>query len=537
MADEEKKVKRDEGISVGRGIADVAGRMGEGVIDALAQRVPLLGAPLQAAFETPDYQDRQMRREMNKLAFARAQKESEEWDKNAGAREANRKAAEMRAKEYTDGAGDREDARALARRKLAFEHKRMDAAEENLPAEAELAKEQTRLGLSKTRLAQEQADAAYKRQVQSGYADGMRKDLQGNPAFETMSYADQDALLSSPRFQNLFDARYYLENIMGISNGDQAAFGRMDRVLQRAGMRLVDGPNGVKYLDIGKGGMSIPATKQGIDMIMRHVSGAAAEELNTRGAISDAATMGNPVKRSIAVRTKALMPYNGNDATKSYRMLQGIYDKSSDEEKGWHMFNQAITDFRSSGLPIDEKLAEFRPCLRFLKKMGYKLKDPNNPDPNQAEFIKIDTDETLNFSKFADLCREKDSLGARLDNAIQDSKKAAVARDRALFAREVGEMQQALREQRLANGVMKKNGSSANATKGNENSDDWFASEYGDKWKNLSETDKRRMQDVAKLYERAVNKLLKERGVRSVEQLPHEDLQKLSTIYKVLSNQ
>lgn len=565
MAEEEKKNSSDAAADEGSGFWGWARRVGEGYVDAMAQRSPILGIPLQVALETPDYQDQQMRRERARLDFAHAQARNKEWEEGAGARKAQREAEEMRAEEFTKNAptraaqdeatrrraeeynasaGDRADQlkfeqerRDLARRKFALDSKRMDAAEAALPQETELKSAQTQLALSRTRLAQEQADAVYKNGETSGYAEGLRNDLKGNPSWEMLSYEGQNELLQSPPVRNLFDARYYLENIMGIAKGDQTAFDRMDRILQRAGMRLVDGPDGIKYLDIGKGGMSIPATKAGIDAIMRLASRQAAEELNTRASLSDTATMGNPVKRSIAGRARALMPYYGNDATKSVKLLQGIYDGASDEEKGWHMFNQAIMDFRGSGLPMSAKMDGLKACLPFLQKMGYAIDgfDEKNPNIEALTVVDLGKNNRMTFGEFAELCRANDSLGARLDGAISDAKKEAVSRDKALFARDVAETRLALSERRQASREAGRGGGSKKSRKSDEDSsDDWFSSAYGGSYTNASDKDKRRMRDAALLYERAVNKMLQERGVRRVDQLSQEDLQKLNELWKEL---
>lgn len=479
MAEEEKRVERDEGTSVGRGIANVAGRMGEGLIDALAQRVPLLGAPLQAAFETPDYQDRQMRREMNKLALVRAQQENKEWEEGAAARKAKNEAALMAAQEYKAGAGDRFDQKVFdrqkrdaAREQFAMQHAQNEEWRKNAPVR----EVQSDAELSRARLAQEQADGQYMSIKMNGLEKSLGEDLGKNPAFQGMSFDERNSFIKSPSVQNLLKAQYYLEEVKGIAKGDQAAFGRMDRAIRGEGWDLVDGKDGIKYLDMGDG-ERIPATKEGIDRIMGYVSKGAAAEMNTRSMISEAATLGDPVKRFIARSTKALMPYNRDDATESLNIVKDEVLKSSEEEKVWNMFNQAIKDFRSSGLPTQAKMDELGKCIQFLQQIGYTVDglDLKNPDPNQAIFKKIGTGEILDFNKFADLCAEKDVLGKRMDARVEQVKQTALARDKELFAREVAETRLVLSEQAAEDRKAKKGkGAGKNKLVG-----DWFGDGEG----------------------------------------------------------
>ena len=560
MAEEEKRVERDEGTSVGRGIANVAGRMGEGVIDALAQRVPLLGAPLQAAFETPDYQDRQMRREKAKLDLIYAQQRNKEFEENAGARKAGSKADQMRAEEFISGAVDREAERELRKRQLALANKSMDAAEENLHSEIELNKARTQAEISKAKLAQQQADGQYMSIKMNGLEKSLGEDLGKNPAFQGMSFDERNSFIKSPSVQNLLKAQYYLEEVKGIANGDQAAFGRMDRAIRGEGWDLVDGKDGIKYLDMGDG-ERIPATKEGIDRIMGYVSKGAAAEMNTRSMISEAATLGDPVKRFIARSTKALMPYNRDDATESLNIVKDEVLKSSEEEKVWNMFNQAIKDFRSSGLPTQAKMDELVKCSQFLQQIGYTVEglDLKNPDPNQAIFKKTGTGEILDFNKFADLCAEKDVLGKRMDARVEQVKQTAINRDKALLARDIEQTRLALAEQaaeerkknadtrlelakqaaadRHAAAERKAaNGKGAGEKNGTDNEgEDEFGvgTEFGKRFPSVRA--KKKMEESARLFDAVSKQMLKERGVRKVSDLPKEDKLKLDATWKWLN--
>ena len=477
MADEEKKKSSADAKDSG-GFGDVMGRIGEGLIDGLAQANPIIGRPLQAAFNTEEYQDKQLRRQAAKEALIASRQRNEEWQKSAPLREKQRRAEEMKADEYTAGAADRE-----AERK----HRRMQLAEYAAGApvrqmqrdeylrDAPVREAQSAASLARASLAAEQADTNFKQARCAALRDGLKKDLAQNPAFGTMSFAEQDDFCNSPRVQTMIEAKFYLGEIQAIAQNDQGAFGRMDRALRRQGWSLVDGKDGIKYLDMGERG-KIPATKEAMDALNKQITSAALEELNTRSLIADASTMGNPAKRSIASRTKALMPYNGNDATSSLRMVEGIFNNASEEEKGWHLFHQAISDYQSSGLPTAAKMDGLAACMPFLQKMGYAIEglDPKKPNVEAVTVIDLKNKTRMSFSEFAERCKENDKLGSRLDETIASARKSAVARDKEIFAREVSETQQALRLKQL----------NAPTKSGKGKGDDWFGGkdkENGDK--------------------------------------------------------
>ncbi len=251
----------------------VASRVGEGVVDGLAETRPLIGRPLQyglnaAGFNTEGYQDRQDQRAARKEALLAARKRNEEWDANAPLREKQRRAEEIKADEYAADAPLREAQRNEQLELLDAKRKNMHVAQFN---------------------------------------DLLDKELAGNPQFQGLNFSERQDYIRSPEVQAMMEAKYYTGEIMGIAKNDKDAFDRMDRLLRQKGWSLVDGEDGIKYLDMGKLGR-IPATKEAIDAINQKAAQGALEELNARANLSTAACLGDPGKAAISRYVKAVMP-------------------------------------------------------------------------------------------------------------------------------------------------------------------------------------------------------------------------------------
>ena len=207
----------------------------------------------------------------------------------------------------------------------------MAADEYTSPDSVNTRKQQLDAENSRARLAEEVADQTYMNQRTAELVKGLQQELATNPAYAMMSFEEQKSFSSSPRTKALVESKYYLEEIMKIAGKDSQAFNRMARSLQSMGWSLVDGEGGVKYLDMGEWNAS--CNKRRDSIYSKIVSQSAMEELNTRARISDSSTLGDPALRSIAQRTRELMPFNNNDATASSRMVEEIFNQSTEEEK------------------------------------------------------------------------------------------------------------------------------------------------------------------------------------------------------------
>ena len=227
----------------------------------------------------------------------------------------------------------------------------------------------------RARIARSKQDLADQQQF-AERADGKRKalsdELSKSPYFMNMTFDEQKAYLNSPDVQNMLDAAVYLEDIQGITKGDKAAYGRLERALARQGWDLVDGKDGMMYLDMGNGAR-IAATPQNIARINEMVKASAFEELNARNQISMAACLGNPAQSSVSKYAKALMPYNNNSAARSLKQVQSVYQNASPEEQTWAFFSQAFEDYNNPKLPMAAKLDGLQKCLSGLQSVGYTL--------------------------------------------------------------------------------------------------------------------------------------------------------------------
>lgn len=424
----------------GKGIAERVGDSGVALFDAVAEQNPIVGRPVQALLNTQGYQDRETERQIRKEALLAERLRNQEYVQNASSREKGVKAQDLHNDEFIEGASSRAKGRKAqdlqadefvqnasgrnAQReadKAVAGQRKMAADEYTSPDSVNTRKQQLDAENSRARLAEEVADQTYMNQRTAELVKGLQQELATNPAYAMMSFEEQKSFSSSPRTKALVESKYYLEEIMKIAGKDSQAFNRMARSLQSMGWSLVDGEDGVKYLDMGGNGM-LPATREGIQSIQKIVSQSAMEELNTRARISDSSTLGDPALRSIARRTRELMPFNNNDATASSRMVEGIFNQAGEEEKGWHIFNQAIKDYNDSGLPPQAKMAGIQKCLPFVRQLGYAVDfDPKNPDPSTARIYDIKNKKNISFGEFAEVCKQNDTLSTTFDNHFRNA--------------------------------------------------------------------------------------------------------------------
>ena len=422
---------------------------GMALLDGIADASPIVGMPVQALLNTKGYQDRELRREANKQALIAEQVRLKEYMEGAPSRKKARAASDMQADEYMGDAPLRqskdEAASAVAARAkllaqedmspeavkarsrqqeaqtLSAERAKMLAHEDMSPDAVNTRKQQRDAEYSRAKLAEEIADQTYMNSRSAVLAKNLETDLAKNPEYSMLSFAERKDFAKSPRTQALIESKFYLEEIMKISGKDPEAFKRMDRTLKRMGWSLVDGEDGIKYLDMGGNGR-MPATKEGIEHVQKVLGNSAKEELFTRARISDSSSLGDPALRSIAQRTRELMPFNNNDATASNHMVEAIFNQSTEEEKGWHMFSQAIKDYNNSGLPPQAKMAGIQKCLPFLKQLGYAVDfDPKNPDPSTARIYDIKNKKNISFGEFAEVCKKNDTLSATFDNHFRNA--------------------------------------------------------------------------------------------------------------------
>lgn len=442
MADEESKSK----------FMDILARGAEGAVDGLAESYPILGGAVQAMVNTDEYQARQLRQRAARASAEAALMQSNEFTSQEAqdARAMARNVALQQGKEFLAGEAAREDQRRYEQEQRDESRSRkgtrdaVDAAtrksaeadamksDEFMSESAQAARkssndaatEQNKLKAAQARYLQDQLDQQQFAERANGKRKALEDELSKSPYFLNMTFDEQREYLNSPDVQNMLDAAVYLEDIQGMAKGDKDAFGRLERALSRQGWDLVDGKDGMMYLDMGNG-TRIAATPQNIAQINQMVNASAFEELNARNQISMAACLGNPAQSSVSKYAKALMPYNNNSAARSLKQVQSVYENASPEQKTWTFFNQAFQDYNNPKLPTAAKLDGLQKCLPGLQQLGYTLEgyDPKNPSLDSV--VLKNGKDILSVQQFADLCKSRDVISAQLDDMVARNQIAA----------------------------------------------------------------------------------------------------------------
>lgn len=503
MADEEKNLEEKKS-----GFMDILARGAEGAVDGLARSYPILGGALQAAVNTDEYQAQQLQKQVatqkakdylaqsaylnDQLQYEQEQRD--EWRGRKGTRDvvdaATRKSAEadaMKSDEYMS-------ARAQAARMSGYDA----TAEEN------------RLRSDTARYERDLLDQQQFSERVNGKRDALSSELSNSPYFMNLSFDEQKAYLNSPDVQNMLDASVYLDDIQGVASGDKEAYGRLERSLARQGWDLVDGENGMKYLDMGNG-TRIAATPENISKINEMVKASAFEELQARNEISLAATLGNPAQSNISKYAKALMPYNNNSAARSLKQVQSIYANASPEQKTWTFFNQALQDYNDLTLPMSARLAGLEKCLPGVAQLGYTVEgfDPKNPDISSVVLKKKGETSGISLAQFADMCKGNDTISAQLDDMV--------ARNQLTFGKAA--LIEAVKNVKdTGKDVSEKETSSEESISPDEQRRnellDKAADVFGAQFDYLDDDGREMAAEALDLFERAMQRMLKKRGIK-----------------------
>lgn len=415
MADE--ITEKQEETSLGRNVANLGGRIVSGLIDGAAATVPLIGMPLQAAFQTDDYQDRQIKRQMAKETLLATQRKNQEWEKNAGVREAARKKTVMEAEEFARGAPLR----------AALNKMKQQMAEE-YAANAPYRKTMLESEAARARLIQADADEKYRQIELKKWRDGLKKQLSDNPNYKMLTYSDLDEALETQDGKFMTEFVYNKNELAKYGAKDPDAIGRMNRYAENNGITLQKEKDGTFSIPLPNGSGRFPLTGETLKTIESRSAANFKKELDARLVISDFRTQGNPAARSIAKYTRELMPYNDGSASRSLEMVKTFYNDASEEEQAWHIFHRAFQDYQDSGVPQTSKMAEMQACARFLPKLGFSVEgiDPKNPDIRNATFLELASGQRLTYDQFGKLCGERDTLGQRLNKRISMAQWSAI---------------------------------------------------------------------------------------------------------------
>ena len=394
----------DNGVfdNLGASLLSLGGRFLEGTIDTLPKIHPV-GGIIQAVANTDAYKTQQLEKQVRKEELLQKQYELEQKKLNRPLQEEiNKKTLLQKQHEL-----------AIAELSAQYNQKIAQDRLDDYPntRQAELARQQNAIYA---------ADEAYLTAQFGQYSENLRRELMQNPAYTNMSISEMDNMLKSPEVVAKTEAKYFMDQLQfHVAKGDQQAIERFDRLITNRGWNIVDGDDGIKYLDMGENG-TLPITRESIDLINRQIDQAALNEINARNDLANYATQGNPVKRSIAGYATRMLPYTNNSMYKAKQFIENEFNNASEAEKGYLMFNRALTDYYSSDVPSAGKIQELAACMPFLEKMGYAIDgfDGKNFNPETIRVIDLNNGGNMSFGEFAQVCREKDTLSRKMDNRI-----------------------------------------------------------------------------------------------------------------------
>ena len=410
MADEENKSK----------FMDILARGAEGAVDGFAKKSPIIGGAIQAAANTDEYQARQTERQ----AALQANKEflqnaSYRADQQRFAQE-QRDAERQKMAEYASRKETRDKVDAATRARA--EADAMKAEEEKTP-EARAARmsaytattEQNKLSAKVNQYKQDQIDSQFMDDMVAGGTENFIREISNlNSGLNDDEIA---AFANSPAAQNLIRGKVYLEQILKIGAGDQGAFGFMDRELHRNGMKLVDGENGMKYLDVG-GGILFPANQAGVDQIKSALENNGMREFYARQNVCMENTLGNPNVGFVARYVPAYATMFKDSYADSEQYVYDIFKNASPAEQVYALFGQALRDYANPNVPMSAKMASVTACAPFLKNIGWAADGLDPKDPNIEKIRFVNGKDEMSFLEFAEYLKQHDTLSARLDDDL-----------------------------------------------------------------------------------------------------------------------
>lgn len=416
---------KQEEESVGSQIVGALGRTLQALPDALARQKPIIGMPLQALFNTDEYQ----------------------------ARQAGYQMAKERLNEYMEG----KDLRELKRRndeeaeRIRGEQMPQEAATNlaKLKADEASAKARSAATPGQQAILQENQDQVYYdaklNRAQANFWKRFANGMSGN-----LSYDEVENLRKQHpvEFKMFFEATTAFELFQDALSGDKNAEGLLDRWCRKNSLRYVKGSDGVPMLmraGGGENGEDVPVlelTPDGLKRFYQSTQNPVVAEINARKALSDQSVSGNPAMRSLADKIKAFAPYCGNSYMRATKVVQSVMNDMEKRDPEYarnfavHNCLQALSDFRS-GKP--GAMQELFSCIApndkapqgELAKLGITINgmDPAKLTPEEIkkltpEEIKNFTfriegkDGLMTFDELYDHLRENDVFGRKMQERL-----------------------------------------------------------------------------------------------------------------------
>ena len=466
MADDEvKKSPEHENEGIYSNILSTAGRVAQAIPDALAKAKPLIGIPLQAAFNTDEYQARQAGYQLAKERLAEYQADAPLRNKR---RKNNMTAEELREQELPQV----HETRMATLKKEEAEAKARSAA---IPSEQEL---------RQNALDQREYDSRIAQAQKNFWQVCSDNGLTGRFSYEELENLKKEHPVE---FRLFFEATTAMGLLQDSLSGNKNASGLLDRFCRKNNLYMLESTDGKQppmlFRRGGQGGEDTPVLElspDGLKEFYQNTQNPVVAEIKARDALSDNAVSGNPAMRSLSNNVKALAPYLGNSYARASKAVQSLMndmkEKSPDTyDRSFAIHNclQALSDFRSGK---SGAMRELFSCIMptgsapegELKKLGISIPEgelkklgisiPGDVDPAKITpeeirglMFQIDGKEgQITFDELYDHLRENDVLGQKMQNRIGILQEASLIR-----------MTRAARAMRGAG--MEKNGNAKNA--------------------------------------------------------------------------
>jgi len=514
MAEETTKKSPAEEKDSG-GFGDILSGIGKGLVDGLAESVPIVGKMVQygvnaAGIETPDYADKTAKRAKAKQELIASTNLNKEYEANASLRDKQRKADEMKADEFAARAIEKED-------NNSYNNYEIDAVKK------------------------------------------LQNELSGSGLIpdEISDYAKTN------EFKTLVQSKYGMEKLMSFTqNKDMAAYGVMDRFLKKNGMSVVDGVdpqtgNELKYLSVNGLGKCIPITKESIDDLNQRIAKGASDELQTRMRYGSSKTYGDPIVTGLAEFIRKGADYTNGSWTKSKEVFEPLFMNSDFSDRFWFTANKALKEYRGNS-PVDSKIKclqmmIFRPTDKdgnpvgksLLEQAGYRLDEKSFQEAQKTGnmsgiILKHEKSpgewETLTFDDFARRAEEKDTIGRVMSDRLESMRGSAIRNNKKIFVEEINKIKEELGKGKKTKSGNEKEGEGEGDWNGNETISDVsaFHSIYGkENCEKLSEKQREGLNNAMSAFNDELVSVAKKYGAKTKRELPDEALEELEKYWDI----
>lgn len=438
---------------VGSKIVGALGRTAEALPDALAKKNPIIGLPLQALFNTDEYQARQAGYQMAKerLAELRAKAELRKQELDNALMKAQAEGEDFPETRAADKAR-----RAANVAKSNLDKARSEAALPLVPQQAQNAQAELE---NQALVLQTKRDAIIQQDYKNRLGEAkkwVQSTIKGNPVFRALAFADQknlprQMLDSMAEWKVMIDAA-----TNGVPQRDKRTIDMLNLFARERNitLRTKEGKpwsgekDGTPHIFTGDT-LVMEATPQALQKKFAESQFELYQELTARKETSPTGYEGNPAARGVALTARRIAPLLGDSVSLAMKAVEPLFQdcaKNRPEDFAYYTAAQALDAFDKGevksleGLGLltarqkDPQTGKELPSL--LEKMGIKVVgeiDPKKPDPRALEFD-LPNGERVGFSGLGQYIKENDVFGRQIEkhvgtmqmaNAIQQAREFA----------------------------------------------------------------------------------------------------------------